>query len=363
LEKEAFVSELLTLSKNSPEFESYLLGTFATDKRALPVQTLNVNSALETVTFKIVSLNELPVPPRGLIILKTLKVRSFLLILVPLFIILTKNISDATIRDPIATCIATLGVVFAFLAMNLRNDFMDHMKGVDRVFEKSGSRAIQNGWVRAITVKKMSSRFLFLSFLMAVPLVYAYPLLGGVIAFAALTGFWAQFKKRNSFKYQRGGEISLFLLLGPLLTVGYQLSMGAPFDMESFWLGCVYGWLVLFVVHLKNFSNILPSVQAGFSNTVNWLGFDKSRRLLAAWWGLFMVFNVVYHFRFAGLYWSFYIALGLALVSLRFIARLKSLSSPAGSDMRDILRRGFNLYLIAISLWIFECLWYLYLWT
>lgn len=357
------MSELRTLSKNSPEFESYLLGTFASDKRALPVQTLNVNSSSETVTFKIVPVSELPHPAWGLVFLQTLKVRSFLLILVPLFIILTKNISDATITDPIATCIATLGVIFAFLAMNLRNDFMDHMKGVDRVFEKSGSRAIQNGWVRAITVKKLSTWFLFLSFLMAVPLVFAYPLLGGVIALAALTGVWAQFKKKNSFKYQRGGEVSLFLMLGPLLTVGYQLSMGVPFDMESFWVGCVYGWLVLFVVHLKNFSNILPSVQAGFSNTVNWLGFDNSRRLLAGWWGLFMIFNVIYHFRFAGFYWGFYLSLGLALVSLRFILRLKAISSPAGSEMRDILRRGYALYLVAISLWIFECLWYLKLWS
>ncbi|MFS4458436.1 prenyltransferase [Bdellovibrio sp. HCB2-146] len=354
------MSQFVTLSKNSPEFESYLLGTFADDKRALPVQTLNVNSSSETVTFKVLNCNELAPPAWALVALQTLRIRSFLLILVPLFLILTKNLSDETMRDPQAAILATIGVVFAFLAMNLRNDFMDHMKGVDRVFEKSGSRAIQNGWVRAITVKKLSSMFLVLAALTSLPLIYTYPDLGIVIGIAALVGMWAQFKKQNSFKYQRGGEISLFLMSGPLLTVGYQLAMGAPFDMESFWIGCVYGWLVLFVVHLKNFSNILPSSQAGFSNTVNWLGFDKSRRMLALWWGLFIGFNVIYHFNFAGFYWGFYLSLGLALISVHFVGKLKAISSPAGSEMRDIFRRGYALYLLAVGLWTFECLWYLW---
>lgn len=354
------MSDLITLSKSSPDFESYLLGTFSADKRALPVQTLNVNSSSETVTFRILPVKSIQRPSFFEVILQTFKVRSFLLILLPLFLVLTKNIADDTLKDPVTTIGATIGVLLAFIAVNLRNDYVDHMMGVDRILEKSGSRSIQNGWVTAAQVKTYSNIFLGLAIVCAIPIVMTFPEVAYVIFLGSLVGVWAQFKKKSSFKYQIGGELALFLLLGPLLTVGYQLAMGAPFDSESVWVGCVWGWLVLFVVHLRNFVNILPSMQAGFSNTVNWLGFDKSRRLIAAWWALFVIFNLVYHFFFAGTYWGFYLSIVLVLMSVSFILKLKCVSSSTGSELRSIFKHGFQLFLIAIGLWVFECLWYLY---
>lgn len=353
------MNEFVTLSKSSPDFESYLMGTFSTKKRALPVQSLNVNTAAETVTFKIVPLNELKVPSFWFIALRALKLRGLLLLLVPIFLILTKNIEDGSIRDRQTTTFATIGLIFAFIAMNLRNDFMDHIKGIDRIFTYSGSRAIQNGWTTAIQVKKISLKFLLLAYMCAIPVVHAYPEVSIVILLATVVGLWAQFKKRNSYKYLIGGEISMFLLLGPLLTVGFQLSMGAGFDWDSFWLGCVWGWGVLFVLHLRNFTNILPGSQAGFRNTINWLGFDKSRRLLAFWWLSFVLVNLFYHYAYAGTYWGFYLSITVLIVSASFIGKLKSISSPVGSELRHVFRYGFSLFLVTTGLWIFECLWYL----
>ncbi len=353
------MSHLVTLSKDSPEFESYLLGTFASDKRALPVQSLNVNSASETVTFKIIPLSEVVRPSWFVVAAKSLKARSFLLLLVPLFLVLTKNVVDHTIRDSLTAIIATVGLIFAFISVNLRNDFMDHVKGVDRIIANSGSRSIQNGWLTAIQVKNYSSFFLLLASLCSLPVIFAFPHVAVVIAIAVGVGLWAQFKKKNSFKYQIGGEIALFLLLGPLLTIGYQLSMGAELDKEVFWLGCLWGWGVLFVVHLRNFTNILPSSQAGFRNTVNWLGFDKARRLLAFWWLAFVLMNLAYHYIFAGTYWGFYLSVAVLLVSVSFIGKLKNISSPVGSELRQVFKHGLTLFLITIGLWVFECLWYL----
>ncbi|UYL10097.1 prenyltransferase [Bdellovibrio sp. SKB1291214] len=355
------MSEFVTLSKSSPQFESYLLGTFAKDKRALPVQTLNVNSASETVTFKIVPVSSLEFPPRIVRIMKTVKFRSFLFILVPLFLILTKNIADQTIRDPISCLIATIGVIFAFISVNLRNDYTDHVRGVDRVLERSGSRAIQNGWTTASHIKNLSTTFLILSLMCAVPVMMAYNEVAYVVVVGAIIGLWAQFQKRISFKYKIGGEISLFLMFGPLLTVGYQLAMGAPFDKESLWIGVVWGWAVLFVVHLRNFINILPSSQAGFRNTVNCLGFDRSRRLIALWWAIFLCINLFYHLVYAGKYWGIYVSIALVFLSFTFISKLKSLSSPVGGDLRQVFKYGFTLFLFTIGLWVFECLWYLLL--
>ncbi|QDK36603.1 UbiA family prenyltransferase [Bdellovibrio sp. NC01] len=354
------MSELITLSKNSPEFQSYLLGTFATDKRALPIQSLNVNSASETVTFKIVPTKDVVHPSYSVVLAKTLKARSFLLLLVPLFLVLTKNVVDHTIRDPYTGIIATVGLFLAFWSANLRNDFMDHVKGVDRIIDNSGSRAIQNGWMTAMQVKNLSSLLLLLAILCSLPVIFAFPMVAAVIAVSVVVGMWAQFKKQNSFKYQIGGEIALFLLLGPLLTIGYQLSLGGPLDSESFWLGCLWGWGVLYVVHLKNFVNILPSSQAGFKNTVNWLGFDKARRLLAFWWFAFVAMNLAYHYIYAGLYWGFYLTVAVLLASISFVQKLKNISSSVGSELRLVHKYGLSLFLITIGLWVFECLWYLF---
>lgn len=360
------MSELVTLSKNSRDFESYLLGTFSKSKRALPVQTLNVNSAAETVTFRIVSLQDIA-PPTGFVwIAQTLKLRSFIFVLVPLFLVLTKNIisqrADATAFvsvDPLSAVLASIGVLLAFLSANFRNDFMDHMKGIDRVLVQSGSRAIQKGWVTAAQLKYASTLLLAASMVCSVPLLLVSPWLAGLVLFGVIVGVWAQFKSKNSFKYRIGGELSIFLMLGPLLTVGYQVAITGTADSESFWVGVVWGWLVLFVVHLRNFLNILPSAQAGFSNTINWLGFDRSRRMIAAWWGLFVVFNLILHWTHSGLSLGFYLGCVLALISIPFVLKLKKLASPVGSELRQVYRFGFYLFLIAIGFWVFECLWFL----
>lgn len=353
------MSQFVTLSKNSPDFESYLLGTFASDKRALPVQSLNVNSSSEMVTFKVVNLEELKLPSFGYRAVKTLKIRALILLLVPMFLVLTKNVVDNSIQNTFTTFISTVGLIFAFISMNLRNDFTDHIKGIDRIFSYAGSRAIQNGWMTAIQVKTYSVWFLVASLLCSLPVVYVFPKVAVVIFIAMIVGLWAQFKKQTSFKYRIGGEAALFLLSGPFLTVGYQLSMGARLDWESFWLGCVWGWGVLFVLHLRNFTNILPSSQAGFQNTINWLGFDKSRRLLAFWWLSFVLVNLFYHYTFAGTYWGFYLSVTVLMVSASFISKLKTISSPVGSELRHVFRYGFSLFLVTVCLWVFECLWYL----
>jgi 1,4-dihydroxy-2-naphthoate octaprenyltransferase len=344
------MSELVTLTKGSAEFRSYLLGTFSKERRALPQQTLNPNSQNETVTFKIVPLSQIRRPSLISYFVQTFKVKNFLLVLFPLFLIVVKNIADNTLMDPLSATISTLGVLCAFVSLNLRNDYNDHLQGIDRVLQERGSRAIQNGWATAEQVKKYSLFFLILALLCALPVIVTFPSVLAVVAVSALTGLWA---------YQLGGELSLFLLLGPLLTVGYQLSMGMFFDIEALALGLMWGWLVLYLVHLKNLTCIIESSQAQFKNTVNRLGFDRSRRLIAAWWCAFVLFYAVYHVFYASLLLGLYGTLLLIFISFRFIGRMKKLSSPAGSEMKAVYEYGRRLFQVAVILWTLENFWYL----
>jgi 1,4-dihydroxy-2-naphthoate octaprenyltransferase len=352
------VSEVITLSKSSPQFEAYLLGTFSKDKRALPIRTLNANSLQETVTFEIKSLSEIKKPSLPILLLYLLKVRAFILVLFPMYLVLVKNTADGAIRDPLVVLFSTLGILSAYIAVNLRNDYTDHMKGLDRINPQAGSRVIQKGWMTASQVKSWASFFVVLALMFAAAVIFAFPAVVGVVILTFLVGVWAQFLKKGSFKYQKGGEFFVFLLLGPLLTTGYHISIAGAWDLESLFLGVIWGWLVVFLQHIKNFEFIMINSQARFHNTVTWLGFDKSKTLLKVWWLSFLTMFIFYHLRYAGNFWTWFLGATLAFSAFPFFISINQLQSPVGSDLVRVRRRGYNLVLLTIFLWALENIWY-----
>lgn len=352
--------EYKTLSRSDSEFESYLLGTFSKNQRAIPTQTLNVNSPNETVTFRIVDIEDIRYPGKLEFFLKAFRVHHLLMVIFPLLLVLSKNTTDRVLADSGSVLLSTLGIVFAFIAAGFRNDYMDHVRGMDRICPEAGSRVIQLGWLTASEARKYAYFFLGLSLICAIPLVYSIPALGIVVALSLLVGLWAQFTQKNSFKYQIGGEVSIFFLLGPLLTTGYQMALGSGFDIEVMLIGALWGWMVLFLIHLKNFGQIMALSQAGFQNTITWLGFDRSRRMLGIWWFLFIIFYFIYHCRFGGFYWGWYMSLALLFLSTRFFLNVRTIASPVGSDLGRIQEIGRRLYLLVVGIWAFENIWYIF---
>lgn len=353
------MSEFRTLSKTSSDFAPYLLGTFSKDKRALPVQTLNVNSQSETVTFKVVPVSEIERPPLVSFLFQIFKVRHFLLVLTPVFLVLMKLINSGIILNKSIVGFMVFGVILAFISTNLRNEFADHVLGGDRVLPQGGSRAIQKGWITAEGIKKISMGFLILACLYAIPVVLSHPPVIFVMMVAMILGISAQFQKNKSYKYERGGELALYILLGPLLAVGVNMAAAKTSDTQSLCIGLVWGLFVLFQTHLQNFSNIFPSSQAGLVNTINWLGFDNSRRLLASWWLLIVMSVGLYMYFFVDAVWATNAVIVLALPGIKFIALLKNLSSSVGSKLEEVVAYGRRLYLLGIFLWVIQSL---YLW-
>jgi 1,4-dihydroxy-2-naphthoate octaprenyltransferase len=352
------VAEVKTLSKGSPEFETHLLGTFSKTHRALPIRTLNANSLQETVTFEIKPVSEIKKPTLAVLLAHLLKVRAFILILFPVYLILVKNTADSTIKDPIVVLISTFGILAAYIAVNLRNDYTDHMKGLDRINPQAGSRVIQNGWMTAAQIRSWAHFFVIVALVLASLVIFAFPMVIGVVMLTIMVGIWAQFLKKGSFKYHKGGEFFVFLLLGPLLTTGYQISISGFWDLESLYLGLIWGWLVVFLQHLKNFEYIMINSQARFHNTVTWLGFDKSKNLLKIWWVLFMVMFLWYHSRYSGVFWTWFLGAVLSFCALPFFIGLNRLQSSIGSELVRVRGLGYSLVLITLFLWAAENIWY-----
>ena len=353
------MTELITLSKKDSRFSSYIDGTFSKIQRALPLESLNVSTDSEQVTFRVIAVKDIAKSFWGFRWLQILKIRNFVLIGFPVVLILLKNAVNHEIRDPLTAVLSTLGAFFLMTALNLRNDYIDHISGLDRVHPQSGSRAIQNGWVTARAVLNWSWVYLALGFVFGLRALILYKEVLILLAVFAGLGILGITSYKMGFKYRRWSEWTVFWLLGPFLTLGIQLSTGAGHSLESLLLGFITGWIAVFYIHLKNFEQLLVNDQAKFQNTMTWLKFEKGKWFLAAWWLLFFAIQTGFHHFYSGLGWRLIFAVATALMTIPFIFRLQVLKSPVGSGSRELYDQGRKMIYAVMGLWLLQQIWYL----
>lgn len=353
------MSQLVTLSRKDPLFPKYLHGTFSDKERALPVQSLNVNTEHEQVTFQIVPIEKIEKPVFLIKWARIMKLHNLTLLGFTLFAILIKNSVDGIAFDPALALLSAIGAFCLHIGVNLRNDYQDHINGLDRIHPQGGSQAIQKGWITAARVRTLSFVFLFIGIIFGLPSLFVYPelfILIGTIALLAIVGF-SQY--RMGMKYRLWSEVTIFLLLGPLLSVGYQYAIGCGFDLEVVLLGCTVGLLGAYFIHLKNFQAILVNSQAKFHNTISELGFEKSKTFLIAWWWLFFGFLNLYHYIYAATSWFWIIFLGSLGPTIYVFKGLNQLHSPLGSKVDMTVDKNKKIGIFVLALWTLEYLSYL----
>lgn len=352
--------KLVTLSRVDPLCEKYLLGSFSKEERAIPIQSLNVNTESEQITFRLEPVAGIARPwfyARWAVMLRA---HHLVLVFFPIFAVLAKNWLDETLFTPLIATSSSLAALFLMVAVNFRNDSMDHLKGLDRIHPSAGSRALQKGWVTAQYLLRLSIAFLTLGILFGLPAIYVHPEVLFLLAGLAGLGLFGMTSYKMGLKYRRWSEMTVFLLLGPMLTIGLQISCGSGFDLESLLLGIVTGWFAVFVLHLQNFQLLMVHDQAGFQNTVTWLGFEKGKRLLAVWWGIFLVTFLCYHWFFAKQAWFFfYLILAAGSVGLT-LWQLKMLKTTVGSRLKNVVQVLRSQGFVFLTLWSLE--WVIYLW-
>lgn len=350
--------QLKTLSKNDPEFRAYLTGSFSRTLRALPVKSLNVSTSSESVTFQLVPVTEIVKPSFLRLWAQVFRLHNLIYVLFPLYLILTKATLDEVGFDPLLALLSGLGAVSVTLGAFLLSDYFDHMKGVDRVHPQSGSRAIQNGWVTAGATKSWALIYLCLGLILGLPALWVFPELLVMVSVPALVAFLAWISPRFGLKYKCGAEVAVFLLFGPLLTVGYQIAIGAGFDLESIFLGCLTGMHFVFLVQLKNFRSLVVNSQAGFGNTMSFLGFERGKRLLEVYWLGFIVLMAIYQWFYHSPEWFLGFVILPVVFSLGFLLSLRRLKSPLGSRLESVVGMGHKAALLTLILWTLQTFFY-----
>jgi len=356
------VSTFITLKKKDSDFQNYLWGKFSKTQIALPMATMNLDSPEETVTFEIVDKVSVKKPSGVSIFLTLIKFQNLFLILLPLFYVAIKNYVDNHFRDPTTCVIATMGMLFIFAALNIRNDVNDHVSGYDRVnVAQRGQygKPIQQGWITASQASMISWVLTLFAMAISFPVMLRQPEEARVIAVVIVLIFAGRLLSKNSYKNQRWGEVIFFILAGPGVVSGYQVALGAGVDTEGLAFGVLWAWGIQFLVHLNNFNHILTSSQAGIKNTMTNAGFDKAKKILIGWWCAFIVLWVLYHYFYASTFWSYLTTAVLIFWSIPTFIKISEIQSPLGSDLAEAKRVGYRNFLLMCVLLVIEFYWYL----
>lgn len=279
--------EFITLTKSDPEFQSYLLGTFARDRRALPVETYHAATARERVTFRVVPVEKLDVPPWWKAYLWATRPELWALTLGPAMAAWLRHADRLGDWERGPSWLALIGIFFLHTAVFLFNDVQDHVRGGDRLNRRRGSRLIQKGWVRAADMQRWAYVNMGLAVLLGVPAFLNAPLELALLCVAAMLAIVTILR---SWCTRWGlADFALFLLFGPLLTMGVALASFGYTEWRDALVGVAFGGLTLWVFHVRQFENQFRTRPESARSFLGYKNFDQARRIGVVEGGLLLL--------------------------------------------------------------------------
>ncbi|MBC7743044.1 MAG: prenyltransferase [Bdellovibrionaceae bacterium] len=343
-----------TIKKSDPLFIQYLWGESQSGARPVPIETFNLGLPEETVTFEFLTRDQISKVNFLTFLSHFIKLNSFTLVLMPLFFVLTKNFVNDRYNDPFSIILAALSMILLYAGLNIRNDVVDHLSGFDRVNIAFYPKPILKGWITAKTASRISWTLMTGSFLISLPIFILQNELIRVVTGVILLIIMSQLVSKNSYKNTLLGEMTLFLLLGPALVAGYQVSMGAGIDTEVLSFGVLWGTASVFLIHINNFSHLVTSAQARIKNSMTNMGFDNAKKFIIFWWFLLLGMWIGFHWFFMPLLNTLLSTLILIGFSVPFLIQLKKIKSPLGSELRHLRKESVKIFVMIAFIFFVE---------
>lgn len=353
----------VTVKQSDPDFLDYLwgrpCGKLKNDQRAIPIRTYNLGTPEESVTFELQNITDIKIPGAFVFLSSFIKLKSFILILFPLFYVLSKNYVPEGYANPLGILLAAVSSILLFAGLNIRNDVYDHISGFDRVND-SNYKPIRMGWISAHKASQFSFVLIFISAVLALPVALMQLKLIGIIAIVLTLFFIGRFSK-NNYKQRHLGEIILFLLIGPALVSGYQVALGAEIDTEIISFGALWGFAVLYLIQINNFSHIMTSSLSGIKNTMTKLGFDLSQKFLIMAWIFFIAIYFLFHLQYFRSTWAIAGTIAIALASVPLFMKISNIKSPMGSGLQLVRKEAHRAFVTMVFVFLLENFWYLWI--
>lgn len=281
--------EILTLRTESPELKQVLLTgqvfRHGETWRGLPREAIWKDHHLESIIFEISPMSG-GGPRLASLLWESIRPANLTLTLTPCAAIWAYGLYSGWEYDGWRAVLAVLGVLFLQIAVNAFNDVEDHLRMVDLPRGDRKSSVIEKGWISAQNHRYLAVLFLGLGILCGFPVVFQ----GGQallwIGAAAALGVLTHSNRPFGIKYRTFGDLSILLLMGPFLTLGYSQAVFGQSDGVTWGLGFFFGfqaWATFLTKQLQCFE--LDRIRHA-STLAQYLGFKKSRHLLAGFYGI-----------------------------------------------------------------------------
>lgn len=334
------MSEFITVERTHPDFLKYLTGEFSNELCALPMHSLNISRDNKKVTFQLLHKNEVVRPPMLKVLSQVLRLDLLTLTLTPAICIAYSYWSEA---NRWLTLLALLSLAFLHTAVFCRNDFVDHMHGIDSLNEKGGSRVLQRGWMRAASVKKLYLSLMAVAILFVLPVVLARPELL-LVCFIAVAGVFGYSHLRWARSNWVLGDLSIWFCLGPLICFGIKWVINPVWSSNPLWIGAYFGLLALAYVEVRRTISIVIDDIASLSTMPTRLGFDRAKIFIIV---LFMLAGLIAFWAGGAM---------TALVGLNFWLALKTfhVASPLSSILHELPKKIIWVHIVSGLLFLIQ---------
>ena len=223
------------------------------------------------------------------------------------------------------------------IGANLVSDYYDFKTKVDRTETFGSSRVLVEGLLTPKAIYLAGTYCLIIGFLLGLTLVYFRGpaiLLLGIIG---LLGGYFYTAKPVGLKYLALGDLTVFLLFGPLMVIGAFLALTGDFSWNAFYVSLPLGFLILAILHANNTRDILHDSQANIKTLAMVLGMKGAKAeyyflIFGSYISiiLFVIFKILSP-------WSLLVFLSIfpAISNVRSISSAK-VEKPAEISMLDV---------------------------
>lgn len=173
--------------------------------------------------------------------------------------------------------VALLAAVLFHIGANMISEYYDYMAAVDRKETFGSSRILVDELLPPKKVRIAGFMILGIGFLLGLILVYFRGLNIFLLGMCGVVGAIFYGAKPFELKYHALGDLVIFLLFGPLLSVGSYLGMTGHFNWNVVWLTLPIAFLIVNVLHANNTRDIKYDSIAGIKTQASVLGVKASQ--------------------------------------------------------------------------------------
>jgi 1,4-dihydroxy-2-naphthoate octaprenyltransferase len=220
---------------------------------------------------------------------KSLRAISLTATLLPAIAIILLSLAQGLSLDVFTLSTALLAMLMLQVAVNVFNDVEDYLKLIDLPDSLGGSGVIQSGWLSASQMNRLAWVAFGLACLLALPAIIKAPEYVLICAALAGLGVLGYSGKPFRFKYRALGDVFVFLLCGPVLTLGVSIAATNTFDVSAVLLGVFFGLLACGILNANNINDIHVDSQSGAQTLASVLGFEKARWLQLSYYAVALI--------------------------------------------------------------------------